>query len=289
MNYTQAQVETDRAMIAETQVNLNYCDIRSPIDGITGIRKVDPGNIVPANTGPVLVNVRTVSPLYVDFSVPDRFLAAIRASMGANKLKVIITANEVAFGVNSYEGELRFLNNSVNNNSGTILLRATVPNKENRLWAGQFVKVRLIFFVESGALLAPTQAVKIGKDGPYLFVIDKDGKAQLRQVDTWIPEGDYTVIKKGGLKKGDLVVTVGQMALAPGDKVKVIKNIDKELSDKPENNTGKVPDVHILKQPPPAQTQKKPTDNDSAGTSQPSAKKEKTTVKSDKKKDAAGK
>jgi hypothetical protein len=214
----------------------------------------------------------------VDFSIPDRFLAAVRASMSVDKLKVIITANEVAFGVNSYEGELRFLNNSVNNNSGTILLRATVPNKDNRLWAGQFVKVRLIFFVEANALLVPTQAIKVGKNGPYLFVIDKDKKAQLRQVETWIPEGDYTVIKKGDLKAGDLVVTVGQMALGPGEKVNVIKNIDKELSDKPNDNTGKMPDVHLLKLPPELKP-KKPLDNDKAKTKLAPAKPEKKSSK----------
>lgn len=295
MNYTQAQVETDRAVIAETKVNLNYCDIRSPIDGITGIRKVDPGNIVPANTGPVLVNVRTVTPLYVDFSIPDRFLAAVRASMAANKLKVVVTANEVAFGINSYNGELRFINNSINNNSGTLLLRATVPNKDNRLWAGQFVKVRLIFFVEEGALLAPSQAVKIGKSGPYLFVIDKNNKAQLRLVKTWIPEGDYTVIRKGDLKEGDLVVTVGQMALAPGEKVRVIKNIDKELSFKPNDNTGKMPEVHIKRQElygkkkvkkPAAPEEKTAVKPD---IKKPAAPEKKTTVKPDKKKDAVTK
>ncbi len=235
MDYVAAQVETDKAMVASAKINLGYCDILSPIDGVTGVRQVDPGNIVPANTGPTLVNVRTTDLLYVDFSISERYLQAVRYSKDRGILQVIATTDEISVDHQTYSGKLEFLNNSVSNNTGTILLRAIMPNKQNKLWAGQFVKIRLVLCKLKDALLAPTQAIKIGKTGSYLFTVGQDNKAHLKEIKTWLTEGDYTVVIKGDVKPGDNVVTAGQMALDSGVPVKIIGTSKASLDSSSEN------------------------------------------------------
>jgi len=223
---SEAAVKTDNANIALAKINLNYCYITSPVDGITGKRQVDPGNIVTANDGPTLVNVKTVDPLYVDFTIPERDLGGVRKAMAEGKLKVIIKLEKKEVDSepdnpkaqeegNSYEGELQFLDNSVDNTTGTVLLRATVPNHDMKLWAGQFVTVRLHLAVKKDAVIVPYEAVQIGQQGNYIFVVTPDNKAELRNVTTGNKEDDHIIIEDG-IKAGETVVTVGQMGLRPG-------------------------------------------------------------------------
>lgn len=219
---SEAAVKTDNANIDLAKINLNYCYITSPIDGVTGKRQVDPGNIITANTGPTLVNVKTIDPLYVDFTIPERDLATVRKVMSEGKLKVVITLEKGSATEDdskkdgdSYDAELHFLDNAVDNTTGTVLLRATAPNHEKKLWPGQFVTVRLHLSVKKDAVVVPYEAVQIGQQGNYVFVVTPDNKAELRNVTTGNKEDDHIIIEDG-VNGGESVVTVGQMGLRPG-------------------------------------------------------------------------
>ncbi len=230
LEMSQAAVELDKATIVQNEINLEYCTITSPIDGITGKRQVDPGNIVTANTGPTLVNIKSVNPLYVDFTIPEKNLFRLKDAMSKNRLKVIVKVEE--FGVQEdkkgalYEGTLEFVNNEVSNQTGTIFLRALIPNGDQRLWPGQFVRVYLVLNEYQNALLVPYIAVQQGLKGYYLFAIKKN-KAILHYVIPGQRHDDYIVITtkgKGDIKVGDKIVTVGQMGLAPNVPVNILDN-----------------------------------------------------------------
>ena len=215
----EAKVRLDVAEVELSKINLDYCYIRSPVDGLTGKRQVDLGNIVSANTGPTLVNIKTIDTLYVDFTIPERYLSQVRRAMKEGKLKVEITLEDDKEG--PYSGELQLIDNTVDNTTGTILLRASVDNKERALWAGQFVKVRLILGINKDAVLVPYEAVQLGQKGSYLFVITPQNEADLRQIKIGSRQKDYIVIEDG-VKTGEKVVISGQMGLSP--KAKVIES-----------------------------------------------------------------
>ncbi|MEA3488834.1 MAG: efflux RND transporter periplasmic adaptor subunit [Candidatus Omnitrophota bacterium] len=215
----EAQVQLDNANVDLARINLGYCYISSPVDGLTGKRRVDPGNLVTANSGPVLVNVKTVDPFYLDFTLPERDLSRVRDAMAKQRLKVEIHIPGDDKG--TYTGELDFVDNSVDDLTGTVSLRATIPNKERRLWAGQFVKVRLILGTRKNAILAPYEAVRLGQKGAYLFIVTDDNEADLKQVLTGDREDDYIIIEKG-VEPGERAVTVGQLGLAPGVPVRIV-------------------------------------------------------------------
>lgn len=207
----EAKLELDESEVKLQEIYLKYCSITSPIDGITGKRNVDPGNIVPENTGPVLVNVKSIDPLYVDFTIIERDLERARASMAESKLAVEVKTDNG----NKYSGQLEFLDNAVDDTTGTVSLRAVVPNSDKKLWSGQFVRVRLILGTEKEALLAPYSAVQLGQSGYYLFAVTDDNKADLRQVEIGSRQENDIVIKSG-VKAGEKVVIVGQMGLSKG-------------------------------------------------------------------------
>jgi multidrug efflux system membrane fusion protein len=213
----EAQVRLDDAAVQIARINYDYCTIAAPIDGETGKVQVDPGNIVLANDGPTLVNIKLIDTLYVDFTVTDRDLALVRKAMaeGALKAEVVVSGNSGKV----YTGELKLIENAVDNTTGTIFLRAVVPNKENELWAGQFVDVRLILGIRNAAVLVPSDAVQYGQAGPFVFVVTPENKADLRLVKTGNRDGGSIVIEKG-IRAGETVVTFGQMGLSPGCSVK---------------------------------------------------------------------
>ena len=220
MASAEAKVELDKANVETAKINLNYCYITSPIKGLAGKRQVDIGNVVAENTGPTLVNVKTVDDLYVDFTVPERDISAVRESMATQKPKVQITIERQEDG--SLEGELDFIDNTVDDVTGTVSLRATISNEEQKLWPGQFARVRLILGTEKGAVVVPFTAVQLGKKGYYAFVVNRKKKADLRFVTVGSREGNDIVVK-AGIKAGEIVVTAGQMGLAPGLPVVVRK------------------------------------------------------------------
>ena len=214
------KTKLDKATIELAKINLNYCSIVSPIDGLTGKRQVDPGNIVEGNTGPVLVNIKTIDPLYIDFTVPEVELRRVREANNKGQLDVQITVP--GDERNIYVGELSLINNTVDNTTGTILLRAIVENKERKLWPGEFVKVRLILGVIEKAVVVPYEAVQMGQNGNFVFVVTKDNKVDLRLVTAGQEQENLVVVEKG-VAVGEKVVTTGQLGLSVGVSIQEVQ------------------------------------------------------------------
>lgn len=222
---SEAQVRLDAASVDIAKINLDYCYVRSVVDGLTGKHLVDVGNIVKANDGPTLVNIKTINELYVDFTVTESDLNQVREAMKQGKLLVEFCGDEPSAKV--YSGELTLLDNSVDNTTGTFLLRAIVSNKDRELWAGQFVKIRLILGIEKAAVQVPYEAMQLGQDGAYLFVVTSEDKAELRQIKIGNRQQDNIVIEKG-VSPGERVVVSGQLGLSPGAKVFDVSQLKKE-------------------------------------------------------------
>jgi multidrug efflux system membrane fusion protein len=233
-----ARIKQDEASIVNAEIQLGYCTIRSPIQGITGKRQVDPGNVVGVATK--LVNIRSADPLFVDFTVPEKYLPVIREAHAKGTLDIhFVPERDVdpimqealkkdqdhkslvqQFIQATYEGKLVFVDNTVDNTTGTIALRAQADNKAGTLWPGQFVILGLTVETVKDAVLVPGPAVLYGKQGPYAFVIGDDNKAQLRLLKLGPDWMGYLLIKEG-IQPGEKVVTTGQLALYPGAQVMV--------------------------------------------------------------------
>jgi len=213
VSMAEAKLEMNNANLELARINLEYCYIDAPISGVTNKHQLDAGNIVTANSGSALTNIKTIDNLHAYFTVPEKFLPKIRKAMSHAKLKVLVIPQ--GDDKTSYSGEVDFINNEVDNETGTITIRATIPNEGRALWPGQFVTVRLILGTEKDAVLVPYEAVSLGQKGSYLFVVTSDNKADLRIINTGGMEGDNIVVKKG-VAFGESVVTAGQLGLSPG-------------------------------------------------------------------------
>lgn len=212
-----AAVRADKAAIERARIDLDYCTIRSPIEGRTGSLLVHTGNIVKSNET-VLVVINQIVPIYVSFAVPEQHLAEIRRHMGDGTLGVAATTREDE--QHPVEGTLTFVDNSVDSTTGTIRLKGSFLNQERRLWPGQFVNVVLKLSTQAGAIVVPSQAVQTGQSGFYAYVVKPDLSAELRPIVPGNQVGGETVIEKG-LQPGESVVTDGHLRLYPGAKVEV--------------------------------------------------------------------
>jgi multidrug efflux system membrane fusion protein len=212
-----------RAALDAAQVNLDFTQIRSPIDGRIGLRQVDVGNTVSAGTnggsgGAVLVNIDNLDPIYTDFTIAEPDIPLVRRYLNGPNLKVLTDAEADNFPPR--EGKLYFIANTVQSGTGTVQARAITSNQDRALWPSQFVRVRLILDIIKDATLVPNNAVQAGQNGPYVFVVKPDSTLDLRQVEPGQKQGELTVIKKG-VQPGEEVVTRGQLQLSPGMKVAV--------------------------------------------------------------------
>jgi multidrug efflux system membrane fusion protein len=216
----EAVVLASRAAVENAKLQLEYCTIRSPIEGFVGKVMLQIGNMVKANDTNSLVIINQVRPIYVNFAVPEQRLSAIRSQMAKGKLPV------EALPPNSDKapasGTLSFVDNAVDTTTGTIKLKALFPNADNALWPGQFVSANLKLYDQKDALLVPAQAVQTGPNGQYVYVVKPDMTTEVRAVEVERNDGDDAIIAKG-LQKGELVVTKGQLRLAPGAKVTIAK------------------------------------------------------------------
>lgn len=211
-----AVVQADRAAIENAKVNLGYCTIRSPLGGFTGSLLVHEGNVVKENET-ILVVINQVNPIYVNFSVPEQYLKDIEENRRKNSLKVIAVPSG---GERSSEGILTFVDNAVETTTGTIRLKGTFENQKKYLWPGQFVNVVLTLYTQSNALTVPSQAVQVGQQGEYVFVVTPNLTVESRPVIVSRRINGETVVDKG-LKAGETVVTDGQLRLIPGSPVNV--------------------------------------------------------------------
>jgi membrane fusion protein, multidrug efflux system len=206
----------DQAAIDQANLNLEYCYVRSPIDGRTGRRLVDAGNFV-ATGGAILVNIQRQDPVYVDFTISENELARVRQNMAeGNRLTVGAVVPSKPDVVKA--GTLSFLDNSVSTQSGTAMLRATIPNPDRFLWPGQYVDVTLTLTILKHAPVVPSQTVQIGGKGTYLFTVGQDNTVEQRLVTQGVRYHDLVVVSQG-VKPGETVVVEGQLALASGMKV----------------------------------------------------------------------
>lgn len=217
LDIAEAQVQESHAQVETSRLNLEYCTIRSPIEGRAGQRLVDVGNVVAANTGSLLV-IQRLNPIYADFTIPEEDLSAVQKNMKDGTLNVQVSLS----GRDDEKrcGTLTFLDNAVQDGVGTVKLRATIPNKDRLFWPGRFVKVRLVLRTIQGAVLVPYASTQLSAKGPFVYVIKDDLTAELRQVQLGQRQGDLVVVDKG-LHAGDKVVLSGQIGVIPGARVKV--------------------------------------------------------------------
>lgn len=220
VNSDEAMVKTAEGAVAAAQVNLDYCSIRSPINGRAGLRLVDVGNIVTGGNGggggAVLLTIQTLDPIYTDFTVAEPDLPLVRRYLGGPNVKVETKSEDD--NVPARTGDLYFIDNAVQPGVGTVKARAVTPNSDRALWPSQFVRVRLILDILREAKLVPSGAVQIGQNGPYVFVVKPDSTLELRPVKPGQRQDDLMVVSDG-LKPGETVVVSGQLQLAPGTKV----------------------------------------------------------------------
>ena len=213
----EAQVKQNQAAVESAHLNLEYTSIRSPIDGRAGHRLVDVGNVVTANTS-TLLSIERLDPIYADFTVTENDFSVVQRHTSRGTLKVEVRLPDELD--KPFAGQLTFLDNAVQSASGTVMLRATVPNSGPRLWPGRFVNVRLILAMMPGAVLVPAGTPQDSAKGPFVYVVKEDSTADPRPVKIGQRQGDLVVIEQG-LKTGDRVITNGQIAVTPGGKVRV--------------------------------------------------------------------
>jgi multidrug efflux system membrane fusion protein len=196
---------------------LDYCSIRSPIDGRTGSLIVKQGNIIKADDANLVV-INQIIPIDVAFSIPEQFLLEIKKYMASGKLQVeaLVPMNEEK----STKGTVTFIDNAVDSQTGTIRLKGTFANRERKLWPGQFVNVVLTLTTEPNTIVVPSQAVQTGQEGQYIFVVKQDLTVESRPVVVGRTIDTETVIQKG-LLVDEKVVTDGQLRLYPGAKVEI--------------------------------------------------------------------
>jgi multidrug efflux system membrane fusion protein len=206
-------VKADRALIDQANLMLDYARIRSPIDGVTGVRLVDPGNLVhPSDPGGIVV-VTQIDPIAVLFTLPQDDLPKVTAAMAAGKPSVQALSRDGTTVLGT--GELVVIDNQINTATATIRLKAVFPNPKHTLWPNQFVKARLMLGTRKNALVVPAVAVQNGPAGAFVYVVGDGSKAEPRPVEVALIENDVAVIAKG-LGAGDTVVTEGQFQLKPG-------------------------------------------------------------------------
>lgn len=216
---TEAAVQADKSAAEYARLRLGYTKIYSPISGRTGSLLVHRGNVVKENDkDSVLVTINQISPIYAEFSVPERYLPRIKAqAAAAGKLQVqALPPGESA----AEDGTLSFVDNSVNQTTGTILLKGTFANPSRRLWPGQFVDVVLRLGERADALLVPSQAVQTAQQGQFVFVVKNDMKVEQRPVKVGEAVGGSTIIEQG-VQAGERVVTDGQLRLVPDAPVEI--------------------------------------------------------------------
>ena len=218
VDVNEAQVEAAQAAVETAKINLDYCYIHSPIDGRAGARLVDVGNIVQANTTSLL-SIQRVDPIYAIFTITERDLPEVQKQMSHDMLKALVRLPGDPEN-SARPGRVEFLDNAVQNATGTVNLRATVSNPDRHFWPGQFVNVKLVLATQKGAVLVPSQATQISQQGPFVFVIKGDDTAELRPITLGQRQGNDVVITSG-VAPGERVVLAGHLLVRPGGKVHV--------------------------------------------------------------------
>ncbi|MDF2998379.1 MAG: efflux transporter periplasmic adaptor subunit [Xanthobacteraceae bacterium] len=213
-----ASIASDVAAIASAQTDLEYMTITAPVDGRMGIRQLDAGNVIHASDTTPIAVLATLKPISVLFTLPEKNLDAVQKAMAAGPVTVVATR---ADGTELGTGTLSVVDNQIDSTTGTIRLKGVFPNEDERLWPGAFVHASVNIATLKDALTVPTAAVQRGPDGLYAWVVDADGAAVMRPIETGEVSDGVMVVKKG-LAAGDQVVTNGQYRLRPKTLVAII-------------------------------------------------------------------
>jgi multidrug efflux system membrane fusion protein len=215
----QANARKSAAAAEAAQVNLDFCYIKSPINGRAGLRLVDVGNIVSGNTGSgaVLLTIQGLDPIYTDFTVAETDLALVRKYLGGPNVKVQTYSPDDKTPPRL--GDLYFIDTAVQPGSGTVKARGVTPNPDHAFWPSEFVRVRFVLDTIKDARLVPSQAVQISQSGPFIFVLKPDNTVDLRPVKPGQRQDGDLMVVESGIQPDETVVVTGQLALAPGSKV----------------------------------------------------------------------
>jgi multidrug efflux system membrane fusion protein len=229
----QAAVQSDEAAVKAAQLNVDYAALLSPIDGVTGIRQVDIGNLIQANSPQNLVTITQIEPIYVIFTLPESDIDRVRQAMKDGQLKVEAYASDDKSKLS--EGVIDLIDNAVDQTTGTVKLKAEFKNADRALWPGQFVNAHAILKTVKDGVTIPSSAVQTGPNGSFTYKIDDQSKAVMQPITVVQTEGNNVLIGDG-VKAGEQVVTSGQFKLQPGAKVEVADHIadaGQTLSDAP--------------------------------------------------------
>jgi len=212
-----ATIQADKAAIANAQLNLTYCYIKSPIDGRVGLRQVDPGNYVTAASGTSMLTITQLHPIAVVFTLPEDQLQQV-----AQRMRQGVVLEVDAYSRDDQTklatGKLETINNQIDQTTGTVQLKAVFDNPDNALWPNQFVNAHLLLDTMKGAITAPASALQRGPDGTFTYLVDANNTVQMRPIQVALTQGSTVVIAKG-LQAGDRVVTDGQEKLSAGMRV----------------------------------------------------------------------
>jgi len=211
-------VDADKAAVDNAKVQLSYCYIYSPVNGRVGSLLVNEGNLIRLNDGAPLVVINQINPINVTFAVPEQYLADLKKHMAGGKLKA--DARFQSDEGRPEQGVLAFVDNAVDRSTGTVKLKAEFSNQERRLWPGQFVNVALTLATQGDAVVIPSEAVQVGQEGQYVFVVKEDKRVEVRPVTIGSTNEGLAIIAKG-LAVGEQVVREGQFLLGPESRVDI--------------------------------------------------------------------
>jgi multidrug efflux system membrane fusion protein len=226
-------IKVDTAAVESAKVQLSYCFIRSPIDGRAGQRLVDLGNVVNpggssngsstnsssgSGSGNALLVIERLDPIYADFTISQNNLVDVQQQMREGRLRAEVRLPDTSD--DPVIGQLTFLDNAVQNTTGTVNLRATIPNAAHHFWPGRFVNIRLVLSTIHQAVLIPVAAPQMSAKGSFVYVVKQDSTAEQRPVSLGQRQGDLIVVEKG-VEPGERVVTNGQLGVTPGGKVRI--------------------------------------------------------------------
>jgi multidrug efflux system membrane fusion protein len=215
----EAVVAADRALLEQARIQLEFSRIHAPISGRTGALAIKPGNLVPTAGGGVpLVTINSTNPILVTFSIPERQLEEIRRYQNEKDMRIEILPDRTGPAVS--EGKLVFIDNTVTQQTGTVVLKTRVPNKDEFLWPGQFINVRIVLKIEPDAVVVPEIAVQPGQDGSFVYMIDDESRVLVRAVKVSRQIGGEVVIASG-VRAGDQVITEIPQALQEGARVRL--------------------------------------------------------------------
>lgn len=209
----EAQIQGDKASVEAAQTQLDYATIRSPIDGRTGLRQIDAGNLVSAGGGSALVTVTQLKPISVLFTLPESTLGPVNQAVARGPVEIVLAGRDT--GKPLARGTLDLVDNQIDPSTGTIKLKASLPNEDLSLWPGQFVNVKVRLDMLRDRVSVPAAAVQRGPNGEYVYVVKEDRTVESRPVEIASQAEGRAIVAKG-LTPGEIVVTDGQYKLKPG-------------------------------------------------------------------------